>query len=185
MARDLDFQAVYSEYQPRILRYLTGLVGEYSAEDLTQEVFIRVHLALDSFRGESKLGTWIYRIAANAAIDHLRQGGQRHELSLEGGSAGEDEPDPMDRAAWNGEPAPAIEYELFLREGFDCFCDFLKDLPETYRLVVSLDKLGEYSAREIAGLLGMSVEAVKMRLHRGREMLLKELKEHCKLEDWL
>src|SRR3989304_7037573 len=69
---ELEFQKVFDAYQPRILRYLARLVGEHEAEDLTQEVFVKVSQALKTFRGEAQLSTWIYRIATNAALDRLR-----------------------------------------------------------------------------------------------------------------
>jgi RNA polymerase sigma-70 factor (ECF subfamily) len=69
---DFEFQNIYDAFRPRILAYLARMVGKHEAEDLTQEVFIRVSLGLKDFRGASKLSTWIYRIATNAALDHLR-----------------------------------------------------------------------------------------------------------------
>src|SRR5512136_733600 len=71
-ATELDFQEIYDTYQPRMLRYLVRLVGEPEAEDLAQEVFAKVSRALETFRGESQLSTWLYRIATNAAIDKMR-----------------------------------------------------------------------------------------------------------------
>lgn len=67
-----DFQAIHDEYRPKIVRYLSRLVGESEAEDLGQEVFIKVGKALQGFQGKSSLSTWIYRIATNAALDRLR-----------------------------------------------------------------------------------------------------------------
>jgi len=67
-----DFNAIHASYLPRISRYLARLVGQSEAEDLTQEVFVRVSRGLPDFRGDAKLSTWIYRIATNVATDHLR-----------------------------------------------------------------------------------------------------------------
>lgn len=69
---ELEFQKIHETFRPKIHRYLTRLLGELEAEDLTQEVFVRVSRALPTFRGESQLSTWLYRIATNAAIDRLR-----------------------------------------------------------------------------------------------------------------
>lgn len=69
---ELEFQRVYETFQPKIYRYLTSLVGEEEAEDLTQEVFAKVSQSLADFRGESQLSTWLYRIATNAGIDRMR-----------------------------------------------------------------------------------------------------------------
>ncbi len=181
-----DFQQIHAYFRPRILRYLSGLVGEFEAEDLTQEVFVRVHQALPTFRGESKLDTWIYRIATNAAFDRLRQPSFQREspiAPLVEPEAGESEVE--DRDAWTGEPAPSLEQQVFHKEGYECFCDILSHLPENYRLVLVLDQLGEFTAKEIAGLLGLSVDVVKIRLHRGKARLFEQLRAHCKPEDWL
>ncbi|MGB5850259.1 MAG: sigma-70 family RNA polymerase sigma factor [Ignavibacteriaceae bacterium] len=70
---ELEFNRIFKEYQPKILRYLTRLTGRYEAEDLSQEVFIKVESGLKNFRGESKLSTWIYRIATNTAVDRMRK----------------------------------------------------------------------------------------------------------------
>src|SRR3989337_2876745 len=67
-----EFQKIYEEHYFRMVRYLRRLVGESDAEDMAQEVFVKVHQSLDKFRGESKLSTWIYRIATNTAMDRLR-----------------------------------------------------------------------------------------------------------------
>jgi RNA polymerase sigma-70 factor (ECF subfamily) len=185
ISADWDFQKIHDEYRPRVMRYLTRLVGEFEAEDLTQEVFIRVSKALPSYRGEARLATWIYRIAANAAIDRLRQQASWKEpaaLDIEDCSM---EIDFEDFNVWTGEPSPSLEQLVFTKEGFDCLCDFLADLPDTYRLVVALNQIGEYTAREIAEILGLSIDVVKIRLHRGKVILLQALKMHCKPEDWL
>jgi RNA polymerase sigma-70 factor (ECF subfamily) len=72
-----DFRALYDEFAPRIRGYLTRLVGESEAEDLTQEVFARAHGAMGTRRGDSLVSTWLYRIATNAAIDRLRAASRR------------------------------------------------------------------------------------------------------------
>jgi len=72
MEGNRSFQEIYERFQPGVLRFLSRLVGEEEAEDVTQEVFLRVDRGLEGFRGESSIGTWIYRIARNAALDHLR-----------------------------------------------------------------------------------------------------------------
>jgi RNA polymerase sigma-70 factor (ECF subfamily) len=183
---ELDFQKIHDDFRPRLQRYLTRLVGEFEAEDLTQEVFLRISKALPTFRGDSQLNTWIYRIATNAAVDRLRASSFKYtaptalpadpdtgELELE------------DRDVWTGEPAPSLEEQVFRNEKFACYCDFIEDLPENYRLVVALNQLGEFTAKEIAGMLGLSLEVVKIRLYRGKARLLQELKAHCNAEDWL
>lgn len=181
-----DFEKIYADYYPRIQRYLTRLVGAFEAEDLAQEVFVRVSKALPTFRGESRLSTWIYRIATHAALDRMRQPSFKYEPAQALAAEAETgEIEVEDRDPWSGEPARSLEQLVFTQQGLECFCDFLEKLPETYRLALILDQLGEYSAREIAGILGLSLDVVKIRLHRGRARLLEMLKAHCKAEDWL
>ena len=99
---ELEFQKIYDAFQPKIVRYLARLVGEGEAEDLTQEVFFKVNQALENFRGESKLSTWLYRIATNAALDRLRSPSfQRVAQKSLSGEPGEIEVD--DRNVWTGE----------------------------------------------------------------------------------
>lgn len=70
---DLSFDDIYSEFYGKILRYVQRYVGVDAAEDVTQSVFIRVNDSLQTFEGRSSMGTWVYRIATNAALDHVRQ----------------------------------------------------------------------------------------------------------------
>ena len=71
-AKTADFQEIYEDYYPKLLRYLTGLVGEADAEDLTQETMVKISNGLEQFRGDSSISTWIYRIATNVARDRFR-----------------------------------------------------------------------------------------------------------------
>jgi RNA polymerase sigma-70 factor (ECF subfamily) len=68
----MEFKEIYEEFQPKILNYLARLMGPNEAEDMAQVVFAKVSRGLDSFKGQSKLSTWVYRIATNTAIDRLR-----------------------------------------------------------------------------------------------------------------
>jgi RNA polymerase sigma-70 factor (ECF subfamily) len=182
----LDFRQIYTDFRPKIQRYLTRLVGEYEAEDLTQEVFVKISQALSTFRNESQLSTWIYRIATNAAIDRMRTPAYQRTIQsgLLNGSDWDEWEDPDQDVEIQVE-APSIEQQLYGKERLDCYCDFINHLPPNYRAVVALSDLEELAAKEIADILGLSLDAVKIRLHRGRTRLLEELKAHCKPEDWL
>ncbi len=179
---ELEFQKIYEAYQPKILRYLVRLVGEHDAEDLSQEVFVKVNQALKTFRGESQLSTWLYRIATNAAIDKMRtatfrQGAEQSVL--------DDSTEIEDQDSWTGEETPSLEQQLMRKEMYQCFIDYVKNLPANYRAIIILSELEGLSNNDIAAILGLSVDVVKIRLHRGRARLLEELKTNCKAEDWL
>jgi len=179
---ELDFPQIYADFRPKILRYLERLVGAAEAEDLTQEVFIKVNQALPSFRGESQLSTWIYRIATNAAIDKTRAASFRED-------ADQGELEELDEieipAGWTGEVPPSLEQQLMWKEMIECFANFVGRLPVNHRTVFVLSDLEGLANGEIASILGVSLETVKIRLHRGRARLFQELKAHCKAEDWL
>lgn len=178
---DLGFEKIHADFRPKILRYLNRLVGPQEAEDLTQEVLVKISRALQTFRGESKLSTWIYRIATNTALDRLRDPSFRRSVTSDQSIA-------LD---WDGKnetieaDALSLEQQVCRQERYACYRDFVQALPPNYRIVVALSELEELTAHEIADILGLSVDVVKIRLHRGRARLLKELKEHCKPEDWL
>ena len=179
----LSFEQVYADFQPRVLRCLTRMIGEHEAEDLTQEVFIKISRSLDTFRGESQLSTWIYRIATNAALDRLRNPAFKRvapdapPVGDESGEVDEDGEIEID--------APSLDQQVCRKERYECYRDFVEKLPANYRLVIALSEWEELTAKEIADILGLSLDVVKIRLHRGRELLLKTLREHCKPEDWL
>ena len=181
-----DFQKIHDEFRPRIHLYLTRLVGDFEAEDLTQEVFFKISAALRNFRGEAQLKNWIYRVATNAAIDRMRTASYKHILPVDFTTdPDEDETKIEVYNLWSGEATPSLEEQVFRNEGLACYCEFIEQLPENYRLIVALNQLGELTAREIAAMLGLSLEVVKIRLQRGKAKLLQELKAHCKAEDWL
>lgn len=175
---ELEFQKIYKTFQPKILRYLSRLVGGHEAEDLSQEVFVKVDQALKNFRGESKLSTWIYRIATNAAVDRLRSSSFQQTVqskSLDDSKEGSAE----DKDVWTGEKPPSVEQQLIRKEMNECIRDFVENLPENYRTVVVLSELEQLKNDEIAEILGVTLDTVKIRLHRARARLKKELETHC------
>jgi hypothetical protein len=80
---------------------------------------------------------------------------------------------------------PTFGILLIVKERYECFANFIQDLPPNYRTVVWLSELGDLSNAEIAEVLGLSLDVVKIRLHRGKARLLEELRAYCKAEDWL
>lgn len=178
---ELEFQDLDVTFRPKIYRYLARLVGEHEAEDLTQEVFVKIYQALKTFRGESQLSTWIYRIATNAALDRLRSPAFRQMLQKRAmnDSMISSEIEREDRDVWTGEKTPSLETSLIRKEMNECIRNFVESLPPNYRAVVVLSELQELTNNEIAEILGLSLDVVKIRLHRARARLRKELETHC------
>jgi len=175
---EFNFQKIHDDFRPRILRYLTRMVGEIEAEDLTQEVFIRIGRALKSFRGESKLSTWIYQIATNVAVDRLRRlsafPGNAEKLPIEDITEIEE-----DKQIWTVEEKTSTEQRIIRQEMNGCIREIIETLPETYRSIIVLSELEGFKDSEIADILGLSLQATKIRLHRARTRLKKELKTSC------
>ena len=180
---DLNFQDIYNAFQPKICRYLTRLVGESEAEDLTQEVFTKVSQALKDFRGRSQLSTWIYRIATNIAMDKLRSSSnklnrtvRRKQLSepvIEAETAIED------RDVWTGEKELSVDQQVIRKEMNQCIWNFIENLPGNYKTVVILSELEALKNQEIANILQISLDNVKIRLHRAKAKLRKKLESNC------
>lgn len=171
----MDFEEIYRQYQPRIYRYLSNLTCEADAHDLSQAVFLKVSAALENFRGESSLATWIYRIATNTARDFAESSLVRQreaEVIPEDGGG-------LDALA---NPQAADAEEQYVRKEMNaCISGMVQELPESYREVVALSDLGELSNAEIAEVLGLSLETVKIRLHRGRNVLRDAMECRCHL----
>lgn len=168
--RSLDFRNVYREFHLRIRRYLERLMPSCDAEDVTQEVFAKVSQALPQFRGESSLSTWIYRIATNAAYDRLRSPSFRHAGDV-----------PLANETPVEDRAPGVEQKLVRREMNDCIGGYIARLPASYRSVIVLSEHEGLTNQEIADTLGVSLDTVKIRLHRARARLRKDLGNGCNL----
>jgi len=171
-----EFEALYREFHSRILRYLARLIGSDEAEDAAQEVFAKVSRALPDFRNESQLSTWIYRIATNTATDRLRTPEYRLKVRsspIEGSCEADPAPVPIPSA----ECSP--ERQTIRDEMSGCVQGLLVELPDDYRAVLVLSEMEDLKDREIAEILGVTLETAKIRLHRARVRLRRSLEKKC------
>jgi len=176
MNSQLDLNEIYNEFQPKILAYLSRLIGPHEAEDITQEVFEKASRKLKTFRGESKFSTWLYRIATNAAFDRLRSRSFKHAS----------EHTPMEKIAdtearnvWTGQKETAADQNVIRREMSRCVKEYIDKLPQNHRTVLLLSEIEGFKNKEIADILQISLENVKIRLHRAKAVLKKELNNGC------
>lgn len=174
------FKSIHDAYRPRLLRYLTRLVGAADAEDLTQQVLLKICESLGEFRGEASLSTWIYRIATNAALDELRRARTKpvQALARAATAAGNDDDTGLP-GAWAETPIPSAETSVMRQEMSQCVRDFVERLPDNYRSVIVLSEIEGFTNSEIADILGISLDTVKIRLHRAREKLRQDLSTGC------
>jgi RNA polymerase sigma-70 factor (ECF subfamily) len=174
-----DFTVLYGEYYPKIVGYLRRLVGDAEAEDVAQEAFVKISRSLDGFRGESQLSTWIYRIATNTAMDHHRKPSPRQDVRNEDIHE-EDDLSYNDRVLLQ-DSAPLHDTALIRKDMNECIRGLVNDLPDNYRVVLMLGDLEEFTNAEIADILGLSLETVKIRMHRARRHLKKAMDAACHL----
>ena len=177
-AQDVSVLEILMErYSPRIYRVAFGITRSHGdAEEVVQDVFLTLFRKIDSFEGRAALGTWLYRVAANAALIKRRGKRAEVEVHLEDHlptfkSDGHREGDrAMLLADWSGTP----ERELLSGEAREILEEGLALLPDHYRAILVLRDVEELSNEEVAEALGESVASVKSRLHRAR-MALREV----------
>lgn len=175
----LDFDSIYDEFHSRINAYLERMVGKSEAEDLTQEVFMKVDKGLEGFEGKSSFATWIYRLATNAALDKLHSRPYREDKQKISLNNIDDESDSEGKDIFTQEKELSAEREAIRGEMNECIREFVDKLPENYRTVIILSELKDLKNQEIAEILGISLDAVKIRLHRARVRLKEEFEAGC------
>jgi RNA polymerase sigma-70 factor (ECF subfamily) len=138
------FAELIDRHQSRVYHHALRLMGNtQDAEEVLQDTFLQVYRNLARFEERSRFSTWIYRIATNEALMRLRKASRKREVFLED-VAGPDE--------WWGDEIQQV----------------LTELPEDYRVVFTMRDIDGLSNAEVAEVLGLSVPAVKSRLHRSR-----------------
>lgn len=179
--KPLLFSDIYEQYYTKILRYLTRLVDHQEAEELTQITFEKINRNLGSFKGESKLSTWIYRIATNTALDRLKSSSHKHSHS---GTLAPLAIDELGTESTISEhiSAPSSTDEKVIRgEMNECIREFIDKLPHDYRTIIILNELEGFTNKEIGQILQISLETTKIRLHRARAKLKMSLESGCNL----
>lgn len=161
------FELLVDRYKLRLFRFVSRYLGDpEDARDVTQEVFFKLYAALDSYDPRYRFSTWAFRIAGNAAIDHLRRKRIR-AIPLDLPSDDESEGRRIDPP--DGKPDPLEELTRSrLREALDLA---IERLPDDYRELISLRHYGELAYEEIAELKGMPLGTVKNKLFRARQAL--------------
>jgi RNA polymerase sigma-70 factor, ECF subfamily len=174
---ELTPERVFRDYAPRVYNLARRMLGnDADAEDVTQDVLLQVVRKLDTFRGEAALPTWLHRVTVNAALAARRKRARRDEGRVN---------DPLDGFTAEGQhvghvrPWPRLPDNLVLdREQKQLIEQAMAGLPEMYRDVFVLADVEHLPNAEIGEMLGLSVPAVKSRLHRARLMMRDALSKH-------
>ncbi|HEX5233937.1 MAG TPA: sigma-70 family RNA polymerase sigma factor [Silvibacterium sp.] len=171
MAASLQFEEVIEEHKEFVFRTLARLTGASEVEDLAQEVFLRLYRGIESFRGESKLTTWLYRITLNVAQDEWKR------RKKEQANTSFDDPDAGWAERISGSESNA-EQILSRRESMNAVNAALTELSEPERAAIVMFHQEDCTYEQIALTLKLPLNTVRTHLHRGRQKLKESLKEH-------
>ena len=169
-----SFELLLRTYRTPLVNFLYRMVRDTAvAEDLAQEVFLRVYRARQEYAPSAKFTTWMFRIATNLALNSVRDNRHRKlEVSMDQSVvAGEDEQRPMEVP----DRAPSVEQEMVARCRADMILKAIHSLPEKQRAAVLMHKYQELDYDEIARVLDCSESALKSLLFRAYETLRVEL----------
>jgi RNA polymerase sigma-70 factor (ECF subfamily) len=166
----MNFLEVHDQFYERVRKFILASVrDESAADDLVQEAFMKIQENLDSVRDASKISSWVFRIAHNLCQDHFRTRKKlpSHEEIHEG--LVNIQETPLQKKVEQGEMSQCVQDQLNL-------------LPESLRSVLIFSDVMEFSQQEIADILRLTVENVKVRLHRARKKFKAILEEKCTFE---
>jgi len=160
------FEQLFKKYQTPIFHLVCRMVHGEDAYDLTQEVFYRALRSLSSFKGDSKFGTWLYTIAKNTCLNHLRESRRKsdhEEYSL-------DETLPNDDGRTRDLPDPESDVTMLVesRELQRIVDQVLSELTPEQRMLMTLRDFQQLSYEEIGEIMDMTLVNVKSKLHRAR-----------------
>jgi RNA polymerase sigma-70 factor, ECF subfamily len=175
---DSSFELLLHKYRTPVVNFLFRMVRDCAAaEDLAQEVFLRVYRARGQYMPSAKFTTWMFRIATNLALNALRDGRYRRtEISIDQSPAGHSSDGENEQPALEiADRQATIEVELIRRDRAEQIRRAVEALPEKQRAAVLLHKYQEMDYDEIAGVLGCSESALKSLLFRAYETLRVEL----------
>lgn len=171
---DSGFEVLVKEHTSKIVGLAWRLVGNREeAEDLAQEAFLRLHRSLPTFRGDSRIGTWLYRTTTRLAIDHLRR--ERIKRKLFFFRQDNDAPDPVELAS---DGRRDQQRELLAQEALQTLRQGLNKLSSRQQVIFTLRHYEGLSLKEIAEHLGLETGTVKAHLHRAVTQLRQDMADY-------
>ncbi len=164
------FEDLILEYQDRVVGTCYRFVhNRQDAEDLAQEVFLEVYQSVGGFRGQSRLSTWIYRIAVTKSLDFIRRKNRKKRLGQVKRLLGFEDQAAEVLFEASDDPGPQEILEEKERRAL-LYCA-LETLPESQKVAMLLHKMQQLSTVEVAEIMGITRVAVESLLHRGRKRL--------------
>jgi RNA polymerase sigma-70 factor (ECF subfamily) len=176
------FEELVQKYKQPIVNFIYHMLHDLEeAEDLAQNVFVRVFQSAGRYEVSAKFSTWIFTIARHLGLNEIRRRSRHPAQSLES-SQSEDEEQPPRQYPDGKTPSPP--HSFLHRELEQKIQEALAGLPEKQRLAIALCQEEELSSEEIACVLGCSLSATKSLIHRGRETLKEKLKPYLRSGAW-
>ena len=172
---DAAFDYLVQKYRRPIIGFMYRMAHNPAiAEELAQEVFLRVYRSRANYEPSAKFSTWLYRIATNLGVNHARD--TRHERAEN--TVNLDEPDTETGQTLDlADKTPTVEEEILRRERLAAIRQKIEALPERQRMAVLMHKYQQMDYRQIAEVLKLSESATKSLLFRAYEALRTQLKE--------
>jgi RNA polymerase sigma-70 factor, ECF subfamily len=169
------FDVLIAKYRKPIIHFMYRMVHNQAvAEELAQEVFLRVYRSRETYRAEARFSTWLYRIATNLAVNHARD--TRHERSVS--TIHLDEPDPETGTTPDvADATPNIEADMLRKERMNAIRQHVLSLPERQRTAVLMHKYEGLDYKQIGEVLKLSESATKSLLFRAYQTLRERLKD--------
>jgi RNA polymerase sigma-70 factor (ECF subfamily) len=169
------FEYLATKYHRPMIAFMYRMCHNQAlAEELAQEVFLRVYRSRKTYAAEAKFTTWLYRIATNLAVNHARD----HKVERSGKVVSLDEPDEESGTTLDvADPTLNVEQNILRRERLEAIKKHVMALPEKQRAAVLMHKYQGMDYREIADVLKLSESATKSLLFRAYEALRERLKE--------
>lgn len=167
------FKYLVHTYQDRVYNTAMGILqNAEDAEDVAQEVFIKVFRSIHNFKGDSKLSTWIYRIATTGALDVLRSRKSKKRFGIIQRLFGESNEPEFELPDFN-HPGVSLDRKENAAKLFKA----ISELPENQRIAFTLHKLEDLSYQEVSEVMNTSVPAVESLMHRAKQNLRKILEK--------
>lgn len=159
-----SFETIYTDFHSKLHNFIAGRVPDPdTADDILQDVYLKIHANIGGLRETDRLESWIYQIARNALVDHYRRSRPQDELSESFAAPPDDEPDATSQLAAS------------LKGMLDC-------LPDKYREALELTELQGLSQVELAARLNITISGAKSRVQRAREKLKEAFLDCCHFE---
>ena len=173
LKRETAYKELVQKYQKQVINTCFHFLGNYEdAQDIAQDVFIEVYESIEKFRKESKLSTWIYRIAVNKSLNYLKVINRRKWVKSIESFFGKETNETQNVSAYQSDMP---NNNLISDERRQILQNALNKLPENQKIAFTLNKYDELSYQQIAEIMQTSLSAVESLIHRAKTNLQKHL----------